>query len=127
MDAGNGGNVQDTNDGNVNSTNNTSSEGPIVVDSTPVSGSDPGGQPTSEPVAVQELFKIILDSMIRVRLPPDLKLYDNGSAKKCQPVYNVVHRCACYTDPILNISAHCNQIFPRHNLGVNRRGFGSIA
>ena len=50
--AGNGSNVGDANGGNVNSVENTSSEGPIVVASRRASGSNPGVQPTSEPVAV---------------------------------------------------------------------------
>jgi len=108
-DTGNGGANADTepNDGIVNSRDNTSSERPIVVNSNRASGCDRGVQPTSDPVAVQELFKIIQDSVTRVRLPTDLKLHDSGSVKKkCQPVYGVVRKCARYTETILKIFAH---------------------
>lgn len=106
----NDGNVQDnnvnSNGGIVNSEDNSSSERPRVG-SRRAGGSDSGVQPTCDPVAVQELFKIIQDSVIRVRLPTDLKLHDSGSVKKkCQPVYNVVRRCARYTETILKIFAH---------------------
>ena len=56
---------------------------------------------------VQVTFAIIKDSVTRVRLPVDLKLHDSGNVKrKCQPVYNVVKRCARYTETILKLMSY---------------------
>lgn len=64
---------------------------------------------------IQELFRIIQDSVTRSRLPPDLKLHDSGGVKRrSQPMYNIIRKCARYTETVLKLVSHI-QIEPANH------------
>ena len=80
-------------------------------------------QPTHESEQpLQEVFKIIQDSVSRTRLPPELRLNDSGGVKrKAQPIFNVIRKCARYTETVLKLISHVDQ-----NNGTSQRVMDDI-